>query len=148
MVCLQGSKIYGEFSNPFSVTNGIKQGCVLAATLFSMVCSAMLTDAFQDRDNGIPIRYRFDGKLFNLRRLQAKSKVQTEVLDKLHFADDIVKDSDRKENVIMLWIKYLINVTAMISQSELKRLRRFISRQLESLIRSLPSQWKVNDCKW
>ena len=45
--------------------NGVKQGCVLASTLFSMF-SAMLTDAFQDGDNGIPIRYRFDGKLFNL----------------------------------------------------------------------------------
>ena len=47
----------------------------------------MLTDAFQDGDNGIPIRYRFDGKLFNLRRLQAKSKVQTEELDEFLFAD-------------------------------------------------------------
>ena len=52
--------------------------------------SVMLTDAFQDGDNGIPIRYRFDGKLFNLRRLQAKSKVQTGVLDFL-FADDMAK---------------------------------------------------------
>ena len=43
--------------------------------------SVMQTDAFQDVDNGIPIRYRFDGKLFNLRRFHAKSKVQTEVLD-------------------------------------------------------------------
>ena len=67
----------GEFSDPFPVTNGVKQGCVLASRLFSMIFSAMLTDAFQDGDNGIPIRYRFDGKLFNLRRLQAKSKVQT-----------------------------------------------------------------------
>ena len=41
-----------------------------------MMFSAMLTDAFQGGDNGIPIRYRFDGKLFNLRRLEAKSKVQ------------------------------------------------------------------------
>ena len=65
----------GEFSDPFPVTNGVKQGCVLASTLFSMMFSAMLTDAFLDGDNGIPIRYRFDGKLFNLRRLQAKSKV-------------------------------------------------------------------------
>ena len=37
--------------------------------------------------NGIPIRYRFDGKLFYLRRLQAKSKVPTDVLDKFLFAD-------------------------------------------------------------
>ena len=59
----------GEFSDPFPVTNGVKQGCVLASTLFY----AMLTDAFQDGDNGIPIWYRFDGKLFNLKRLQAKS---------------------------------------------------------------------------
>ena len=35
-----------------------------------MMFSAMLTDAIQDGDNGIPIRYRFDGKLFILRRLQ------------------------------------------------------------------------------
>ena len=62
----------GKFSDPLPVTNGVKQGCVLASTLFSMMFCAMLTDAFQDSDNGIPIRYRFDGKLFNLRRLQAK----------------------------------------------------------------------------
>ena len=43
----------GEFSDPFPVTNGVKQGCVLASTLFSMMFSAMLTDAFQDGDNGI-----------------------------------------------------------------------------------------------
>ena len=63
----------GEFSEPFPVTNGVKQGCVMAPTMFSMMFSAMLTDAFQDVDAGFPIRYRFDGKLLNLRRLQAKS---------------------------------------------------------------------------
>lgn len=31
----------GEFSKPFPVTNGVKQGCVLAPTLFSMLFSAM-----------------------------------------------------------------------------------------------------------
>ena len=51
----------GGFSDPFRVTNGVKQGCVLAPTLFSIMFSAMLTAAFQDGDNGIPIRYRFDG---------------------------------------------------------------------------------------
>ena len=64
-----------------------------------MMFSAMLTDAFQDGDNGIPIRYRFDGKLFNLRRLQAKSKVQTEVLDEFLFADDMAKGAPTEEKM-------------------------------------------------
>ena len=89
----------GESSDPFPVTNGVKQGCVLASTLFSMMFSAMLTDAFQDDDNGIPIRYCFDGKLFNLRRLQAKSKVQTEVLDEFLFADDMAKGAPTEEKM-------------------------------------------------
>ena len=56
---------------------------------------AMLTDTFQDDDNGIPIRYRFDGKLFNLRRLQAKSKV----LDEFLFADDMAKGAPTEEKM-------------------------------------------------
>ena len=38
----------GEFSDLFLVTNAVQQGCVLALTLFSMMFSAMLTDAFQN----------------------------------------------------------------------------------------------------
>ena len=63
----------GEFPDSFSGTDRVKQGCILASTLSSMF-SAMLTDAFQDGDNCIPIRYRFDGKPLNLRKLQAKPK--------------------------------------------------------------------------
>ena len=96
----------GEYSEPFTVTNGVKQGCVMAPTLFSMMFSAMLfsmmfsamlTDAFQDVDAGFPIRYRFDGKLLNLRRLQAKSKVQTDVVDKLLYADDLAENAKSEE---------------------------------------------------
>ena len=61
----------------------------MAPTLFSRMFSAMLMDAFQDSDTGSPIRYHFDGNIFNVRRLQAKTKVQTGVIDELFYADDI-----------------------------------------------------------
>ena len=62
----------GQFSDPFEATNGVKQGyaiIAMAPTLFSMMFSAMHMDAFQDSDTGFLIRYRFDGNIFNLRRL-------------------------------------------------------------------------------
>ena len=55
--------------------NGIKQGCVLAPALFSIVFSAMLNDAYHEGKVGVDLHFWTDGKLFNLWRLQAKSKV-------------------------------------------------------------------------
>ena len=52
---------------------------------------------FYDRDAGFPIRCHFAGKLFNLRRLQAKSKVQTDVLDKLMYAADMADDAKNRD---------------------------------------------------
>ena len=69
---------YGAVSESFTVTNGVKQGCVLAPTLFSIMFLAMLSDALRNGDVGIKINYRMDGKLFNLRRLKAKTKVMSE----------------------------------------------------------------------
>ncbi|BHF85491.1 hypothetical protein SprV_1002865800 [Sparganum proliferum] len=38
----------GAVSEAFAVTNGVKQGCALAPTLFSLMFSAMLMDAYRD----------------------------------------------------------------------------------------------------
>ena len=47
----------GEESEPFPVMNGVKPSCVLAPTLFSMVFSAMLPEAFQEQEEeSIPVR--------------------------------------------------------------------------------------------
>ena len=64
----------GEASEPFSVSNGIKQGCKLAPVLFNLFFTCVLNHATRVLEKGVYRRYRFFGSLFDLRRLTAKTK--------------------------------------------------------------------------
>ncbi|VDL98274.1 unnamed protein product [Schistocephalus solidus] len=75
----------GTVSEAFAVTNGVKQDCVLAPTLFSLMFSAMLMDAYRDEQPGIRIAYRTDGHLLNGRRMQASTSVSTTTVHDLLF---------------------------------------------------------------
>lgn len=48
---------HGDYSGLFNVTNGVKQECVLACTLFSMMFAAMLMDAFKDNSAGVKVHF-------------------------------------------------------------------------------------------
>ena len=72
---------------------------------------------------GIPIRYRFDGQLFNLRMLQAKSKVQTEVLDEFPFAKDMAKGAQTDEKVQKYVDKVIDSCDSCEFTISIKRLR-------------------------
>ena len=70
----------GDTSEAFVVTNGVKQGCVLAPILFCLMFLAMLQDAFHHCDGGICIMYQTDGKLHNQCHLKAVKKVKQTVI--------------------------------------------------------------------
>ncbi|BHF81446.1 hypothetical protein SprV_0702457600 [Sparganum proliferum] len=89
----------GAVSEAFAVTNGVKQGCVLAPTLFSLMFSAMLMDAYRDEHPGIRIAYRTDGHLLNQRRMHFQSRVFTTTVHELHFADDCALNTTSKEEM-------------------------------------------------
>ncbi|BHF83399.1 hypothetical protein SprV_0902654100 [Sparganum proliferum] len=89
----------GAVSEAFAVTNGVKQGCVLAPTLFSLMFSAMLMDAYRDERPGIHIAYRTDGQLLNQRRLQFQSHVSTTTVHELLFADDCALNTTSEEEM-------------------------------------------------
>ena len=78
----------GNFSKPFYIRSGVKQGCVLAPTLFGIFFSLMLKHALGDSTEGILLHTRSDGKLFNLSRLKAKSKIRRALIRDMLFADD------------------------------------------------------------
>ena len=48
----------------------------------------------RDNDDGIQLKYRTDGGVFNLRRLKAKTKVKVATLRELLFADDCALNSN------------------------------------------------------
>ena len=78
----------GALSEPFSVDNGVKQGDLSAPTLFAIYFAAMLFIALADSTDGIYIRYRTSGSVFDLSRLRANSKVFISVVKDLLYADD------------------------------------------------------------
>ena len=59
----------GTLSDEFIVKQGVKQGCVLAPSLFSLYLSAVL-ELCPDH-GGVFLKTRSDGKLFNASRLKA-----------------------------------------------------------------------------
>ena len=75
-------------SDQLDVNHGTKQGCVLAPTLFTLFLTTVLVSLHQELGNGIFVRTRADGKLFNLARLKARTKTREELISELLFADD------------------------------------------------------------
>lgn len=78
----------GSESEPFTVETGVKQGCIIAPTLFSIFIAAILHLIGNELPQGIPVLYRTDGRLFNLNRFKAKGKVKTATIIELQYADD------------------------------------------------------------
>ena len=80
----------GSQSSSFRVEVGVKQGCVLAPIIFDLLQVAITFVSHRDLQSSdfVEIEYRLDGGLFNLRRLQAKTKTSSAMSSALQYADD------------------------------------------------------------
>ncbi|VDL95921.1 unnamed protein product [Schistocephalus solidus] len=89
----------GTVSEAFAVTNGVKQGYVLTPTLFSLMSSEMLMDAYRDKQPKIHIAYTSDWHLLNSRRMQASTHVSTTTVRDSVFADDCALNTLKEEDM-------------------------------------------------
>ena len=96
----------GATSEAFPVSSGVKQGCVLAPTLFGIFFSMLLQYAFKDCSDGVYIHTRSDGGLFNLARLRAKTKVTEVLIRELLFADDAALTSHTEDGLQRLVTRF------------------------------------------
>lgn len=77
----------GDPADPFPLTNGVKQGCVLAPSLFGLFFAALLEEALHGFSNGVFVCFCTD-KLFSLSHPQANTKVTEELVQELPYAAD------------------------------------------------------------
>ena len=83
----------GSSSEPFEIRSGIKQGCV------GIFFGLLLKHAFDTTTEGIYLRTRSDGRLFNLARLRAKTKVRKVLIRDMLFADDAAVATHAQEEL-------------------------------------------------
>ena len=91
---MHGSVTSGtEKTSRFAITTGVKQGCVLAPTLFCIYFACVLGVVVEQinhehPDCGVSIRTRPDGRLFHLSDLKCKKTLSALIIELL-YADDV-----------------------------------------------------------
>ena len=96
--------VNGKLSAPIFVENGVKQGDILAPTLFSINFGIMFEFAFHECEVRAFIRFRTSGQLFNLRRLNCKSKT---LIREFLYADDAVLVAHTREDMQIIMVSSL-----------------------------------------
>ena len=89
----------GDMSAKFGVKSRVKQGCILALTLFDIYFTLLLKHAFKSSTDVVYLHTRSDGCLFNISRLHAKTKTRTVTIRDLLFADDVTMVSRHQDKL-------------------------------------------------
>eukprot|EP00954_Amorphochlora_amoebiformis_P011955 933833-Amorphochlora_amoeboformis.AAC.1 len=79
-----------DLSESFPIENGLRQGCVMAPTLFNLFFAAVFYAAFHDlqEEKGIQIVSRLDGRFFAPQMFNARTKTTISSFRDLCYADD------------------------------------------------------------
>ena len=88
----------GGRSEPFSVRNGLRQGCTIAPTLF-ILYFGLVIDRWLDRCQaaGVEVQFKLGGRLIGERTKRPSSFVLSEYL----FADDAALVCSCREDVVL-----------------------------------------------
>ncbi|BHF64226.1 hypothetical protein SprV_0200722700 [Sparganum proliferum] len=89
----------GTVSEAFAMTNGVKQGYILAPTLSRLMFSAMLMDVYREERPGIRVAYRTKGQHLNHRPMHFHSLVSSAIVHEHLFAEDYSLNTATEEDM-------------------------------------------------
>jgi len=81
-------KYKSDLSDAFEISNGVKQGCVLAPTLLSIFLSQVLNNALTNHNKGVWIQSRPGADFFNVNQYKSAKRIQRVLVRELMFTDD------------------------------------------------------------
>ena len=129
-----------ELSEPIKYESGVKQGCKIVPTLFGIYAAVLLLLAFKSvcATNSINICFRYDGDIFDLRRLKAKTKALTSDKREPQDADDIAIFSNGPTS--------LQNLLSFYNGLAQKMGLRINTKKTETISIGEYADFHVNDC--
>ena len=74
-------------SLPFNISDGVKQGCMLARVLFNLFFTCVLYYSIRDLDTRVYLRYQLDSSLFDLQHLAEKKRTLEQLISEALPAD-------------------------------------------------------------
>ena len=131
---MQAKVVQGrDTSNEFAVTGGVKKGCFLAPTLFSLYLTAMLEVAFKDVHEGIYIQARHGADLFNIAQFKSKTRPNKHLVREMLFADDSAPVAHSAADMQVL-VDHFAKAAAQLSLKSTSKRQNACTSQSNSLI--------------
>lgn len=96
----------GDHSDPFEISNRVKQRCILTPLLFSLFFTCVFKEAMLDLDVSVYICDHLDGSSFDLRQLTAKTKTPTNLIWEVLFADNCTMMSHKPSDLQIMLDKF------------------------------------------